>query len=135
MYSNFISTGNAWHQDSIIRFEVQVEDVSIPYRVTMKIRHNADYPYQNLYIFRTIMSAQGLEYTDTVNLLLADDQGNWLGEGLGELKTMSWAYNRKSLQFKESGNFTFTLQQGMRDEFLKGITDVGLEIYPVYDSK
>lgn len=117
-----------WHSDSVLTFEVPVKDINSFYYVSMKVRHNADYPYQNLYLFRTISSATGLEYQDTVDLTLADDRGKWLGEGIGELKTMAFAYGRGELRFTNMGKYTFTIQQGMRDTLLPGITDVGLTI-------
>ena len=128
MYDSFMSIENGWHSDSVLTFNVPVKDIESQYYVSMNVRHNADYPYQNLYLFRTISSASGIEYQDTVDLTLADDRGKWLGEGIGELKTMAFAYGRGGLRFTNIGKYTFTLQQGMRDTLLSGITDVGLTI-------
>ena len=128
MYDSFVPIQNGWHSDSVLTFEVPVKDVESQYYVSMRVRHNADYPYQNLYLFRTISSATGIEYQDTVDLTMADDRGKWLGEGVGELKTMAFAYGRGGLRFTNIGKYTFTLQQGMRDTLLPGITDVGLTI-------
>lgn len=130
-FASFQQIGQAWHQDSIVSFVVPIKDANVDYRVAMKLRHNAEYAYQNIYIFRTISSAKGLEYADTINVILADNQGKWLGSGIGEQKTMSLPYNRQSLRFNEPGKYTFTLQHGMRDTMLQGITDIGLEIFEV----
>lgn len=128
MFDSYVSIKNGWHSDSIISFNVPVNDIEAAYYVSMSVRHNADYPYQNLYLFRTISSASGIEYQDTVDLTLADDRGKWLGEGIGELKTMAYGYGRGGLRFTTMGKYTFTLQQGMRDTLLAGITNVGLTI-------
>lgn len=128
MFDTFKPINGAWHQDSIIQFVVPVEDNSATYAVSVKLRHNADYPYSNLYMFRTISSVNGVEYTDTVNYTLADASGKWLGSGIGEVKTMIWPYSRRGLQFTNAEKYTFSLQHGMRDTLLEGVMDVGLEI-------
>jgi len=129
VFSEFKSTAGHWHQDSIMSFQFDVDDVDATYQIALKLRHNADYAFQNLYIFRTIQSANGVEFADTANLIIADNYGKWLGSGVGELKTLSWGYSKKSIQFKRSGTFVFTIQHGMRDTLLTGVTDVGLEIF------
>lgn len=129
VYSEFIHIGGEWHQDSIATFTFEVDDVEATYSIALKLRHNADYPYQNLYIFRTIESPTGREFADTANLVLADNYGKWLGSGVGELKTMSWGYSRKSLKFNKAEKFIFSIQHGMRDTLLVGVSDIGLEIF------
>ena len=133
VYDEFKPVGGQWHLDSMKTFEVTISDTSVPYAVIMKLRHNADYPYANLYLFRTISSANGIEYADTVNLALANQQGKWLGSGIGEVKTMEWIYADRGLQFTDQRKYTFTLQHGMRDTLLNGIMDVGLELRPIID--
>ena len=131
VYDQFNAVGGQWHMDSTQTFVVDIGDNSLPYAVIMKLRHNADYPYSNLYLFRTIASANGVEYSDTVNLALANQQGKWLGNGVGEVKTMEWVYADRGLRFTDQRKYTFTLQHGMRDTVLEGIMDVGLELRPI----
>jgi len=135
MYDSFKPINGAWHQDSVVQFVVPVADNEETYAVSVKLRHNADYPYSNLYMFRTISSVNGIEYQDTVNFTLADATGKWLGNGIGEVKTMVWPYSRRGLKFTNTGKYTFTLQQGMRDTLLEGIMDVGLEINQITEEK
>lgn len=125
-YVDFKST--QWNQDSIVEFKVKVEDISRPFMVGVELRHNDDYPYSNLYLFRTISSSDGIEYTDTVNYTLANPSGAWVGKGMGAVKTMKYPFARKTLQLNHPGEFTFTFQQGMRDENLPGILSLGLSL-------
>lgn len=134
VFDEFQPIGGLWHQDSIQSFVVPIEDNSKPYAVIMKLRHNADYPYANLYLFRTIASSNGTEYTDTVNLAIADRQGKWLGQGVGEVKTMEWVFADRGLQFTDQRKYTFTLQHGMRDTLLEGVMDVGLELSQIEET-
>jgi gliding motility-associated lipoprotein GldH len=121
----------SWHADSVLSFTIPIESVDETYAVNVKMRHNANYPFANLYMFRSITSSNGIEYQDTVNFTVADARGKWLGKGVGELKTMVWPYRANTIKFNTPGKYTFTLQQGMRVEELKGVTDIGLEVYVV----
>lgn len=118
----------SWHQDSILEFTVPVEDVSMPFFVGTEIRHDNRYPYANLYLFRTITSKNGVEYSDTVNYTLASGDGAWLGSGIGEVKTMKFPYALQAMRLQEPGEYTFTFQQGMRETDLEGILSLGLTL-------
>ena len=72
---------NRWHMDSAITVQWAPQDAEKPVFMGMYVRHLDDYPYNNLYLFRTIRSSQGVEYSDTVNIALADDLGRWNGTG------------------------------------------------------
>ncbi|GAB5556068.1 MAG: gliding motility lipoprotein GldH [Schleiferiaceae bacterium] len=128
-YQEYIDLNEThWTAENIIEFNVPVEDVSMPFFVGTEIRHNNEYPYANLYLFRTITSENGLEYSDTVNYTLASNDGAWLGSGVGEVKTMKFPYALQAMRLKDPGNYTFTFQQGMRDEELEGILSLGLTL-------
>jgi gliding motility-associated lipoprotein GldH len=131
IFDSFKPLGGEWHADSIVEFTVPVEDVDETYAINVKMRHNANYPFANLYMFRKIKSNNGLEYQDTVNFIVADPRGKWLGKGVGEVKTMVWPYRANTIKFNTPGKYTFTLQQGMRQEALPGIMDIGLEVFVV----
>jgi gliding motility-associated lipoprotein GldH len=64
--------------------------------------------------------------TDTIEFYLANDRGEWLGGGL-TVKELPLLY-RENHQFANSGTYRLTLQQGMREETLKGVTEVGVQI-------
>ena len=126
-YKEISETG--WSQDSVISFTIDITDTNAAYDARLLLRANADYPYSNLYIFREVESERGKELRDTVQYVLADRFGKWLGEGVGDLKTYEWAYWPRSVQFKHAGTYKFTIQQAMRDHSLAGVTQVGLSLY------
>lgn len=118
-----------WHQDSTATFEVEISDTSQRYAIVFNLRANDQYPYANLYLFRSIESEEGVEYSDTANLTLADRYGKWLGEGVGALKTFRRPFAPRALRFRESGTYRFHFTQAMRQEVLPGVEYVGLSIY------
>lgn len=119
-----------WHQDSTAEFQVEIADTSRPYVVQFNLRANDQYPYSNLYLFREVSSAADLEYRDTAQIILANRYGEWLGDGIGDLKTFQRPFRNQPLLFNEPGVYTFSFTQAMRETRLEGVKSVGLTIYP-----
>ena len=65
--------------------------------------------------------------TDTFEITLADPTGKWLGEGFGGLKNRQVIYKR-NVYFPVSGEYKISIRQGMRENLLKGITDIGVRL-------
>lgn len=118
-----------WHKDSVLHFTVDITDTNVAYDARLLLRANNNYPYSNLYIFREVESDRGRELRDTLQYVMADRFGKWLGEGVGDLKTYEWAFWPRPVQFKHAGTYKFTVQQAMRNDNLEGITQVGLSLY------
>ncbi len=129
LYEAYMSIPNAsWSQDSIIEFEVMIEDTDVAYAAFNGIRHNPSFPYRNFYIFREVESERGLEYRDTVMFVLSDNKGLRLGDGFGNTKELTAPIGRAPFKFGERGIYTFRFIQGMRPEVVKGIEDVYFRI-------
>jgi gliding motility-associated lipoprotein GldH len=129
-YETYIDTDKeGWKKEGIAKFELEIEDTNSAYLVYFNLRANSNYTFSNLYLFRKIYSEDGLEYSDTAELTLADPYGKWLGEGLGELKTFSRIYRKEPLRFNRPGIYRFEFTHAMRENPLQGIEDIGLTIY------
>ncbi len=116
-----------WHKDSVIAFDVPVTDTKKNHHILIQVRHNTDYPYSNLWLFIEVTQPDGQVLSDTLEIALAEPSGRWLGKGNGSLRTIHQAF-RQQIYFPVSGSYRFTLQQGMRDEWLQGVHDVGIRI-------
>jgi len=66
---------------------------------------------------------------DTIEFVLADIEGRWLGKGWGAIKDNSVLLNR-SMRFPLKGKYEFKIQQAMRVDTLDGISDIGIQITP-----
>lgn len=127
IYSKFHTVPTSgWNQDSILTYDVEVEDSTTIYEVLIVVRHNMRYPYQNLWLFVDEFEKNMCIRRDTIEATLADNYGRWLGKGNNRF-TLLLMYN-SSCRFKLTGNYTFNIQHGMRTERLEGITDIGLII-------
>lgn len=124
-----ISEGT-WHKDSLVVFDVPVTDTIQQYNLFFNVRNNIDYGYSNLWLFVEIEQPDGTSLTDKFELALAAPSGKWLGKGFGGLKTREAIYKR-NVFFPVSGEYKIKVSQGMREDNLSGIRDVGLRIEKV----
>ena len=120
-----------WHMDSVVTVVWEPEQSEDAVFMSMYIRHSTEYPYNNLFLFRSIESTQGVEYTDTVNVALADPLGVWNGSGMSNLKTLEIPIGQGAVRFRDDERYTLKITQGMRDTVLYGIQDVGVQFEQV----
>lgn len=117
----------SWNKDSLLVFTVPVTDTVSNQNIYLSIRNDINYAYSNLWLFVTIEQTNGDSVSDKFEITLADPAGKWLGTGFGGLKTHEVIY-RRNVFFPTSGDYKITVQQGMREDVLKGISDVGIRI-------
>lgn len=120
----------SWEKDSVLVFTIPVEDTLQNHNFYVNIRNDVNYAYSNLWLFITIEQPDGKTISDKFEIALADPSGKWLGEGFGGLKTREAVY-RRNVFFPISGDYKVSIQQGMRENRLKGISDVGIRIEKV----
>ncbi len=116
-----------WNKDSVVVFNVHLTDTVKNHNLFVNIRNKGTYPYSNIYLFMSIGSPDGKMHTDTVEFVLAEPSGRWKGSGIGGLHDNQILY-KNSVFFPRKGNYRFLIKQGMRDNVLQGIRDVGIRI-------
>ena len=116
-----------WNADSGIVFGYSVIDTTSKNQLVIKVRHTTNYEFQNLFLFVTA------EKIDTLELLLANKEGKWLGKGIGDVREVEFVY-RKDKVFAKKGEVTFEIEQAMRYgelekiQHLNNIKAIGLSI-------
>ena len=116
----------AWDMQDSICFHVDMNDTTSRYNVLLHIRNTEQYPYQNLWLFVDEYQGETCVYQDTIEALLADDYGRWLGAGISRYE-LPLLYDEQR-RFEPTGEHSFVIRQGMRSEWLKGIQDIGVVI-------
>jgi gliding motility-associated lipoprotein GldH len=116
-----------WKVNDSVKFLVNVADTLTAYDISIHIRNDRRYAYSNLWMFIETSSPAGAVLRDTVEFVLADDNGQWLGQGLYSINSMLMPY-KTNVRFPYRGIYTFTLQQAMRKESIYGIKDIGLQV-------
>ena len=123
--------GGAWAQEAKHSFAFDISDTVGTHNVFIDVRHTGDYPYQDMYLFVDLEDPQGEHSVDTVDLILADGTGRWLGRGVGFIKADrhdAHVLYRHRDRFPRTGRYTLTLEQAMRVDPLPGVIDVGVSI-------
>ncbi len=108
-------------------FDVPVSDTLNKYNIFVTVRNADSYDFNNLYLFIDINSPMKVTERDTIECILADASGRWLGEGLGDIWDNKILFKR-NVRFRKPGTYQFTLTQAMRIDSLTMIMDAGLSI-------
>jgi gliding motility-associated lipoprotein GldH len=119
-----------WNYQNKLIFDVPITDTIAQYSLYLNVRISADYLFSNLYLnlHTTLPSMQ--KQTERKELILADENGKWLGKGLGDLFDYQVPVKEK-FRFKENGIYRFELEQNMRNDTLIGVISSGLRIEKV----
>jgi gliding motility-associated lipoprotein GldH len=115
-----------WSQKEPAHFEVNIENNRQLYDVFIEIRNSNNYPFRNIWLFVDITTPDGKQRRDSINAELADVYGKWYGSGIS-LYTYSFPYER-DMQYPLTGSYQYFITQGMREEKLVGISDIGLKV-------
>lgn len=127
VFFEYHSFANAeWNRDNPAVFNVNIEDNSQPYNISIELRNNNTYPFSNIWLFVEYKMPNGTSCADSISAELADVYGKWYGKGLS-LYNLSIPYETLIL-FPDTGTYVYSISQGMREYTLKGISDIGLKV-------
>jgi gliding motility-associated lipoprotein GldH len=116
-----------WNRDNVLEFQVEIQDSIRPNDFYIQLRNTTDYPYSNLYFFLDTEFPNGEIIRDTIQCILAEPNGKWIGEGLGKIKS-NRILLRNNVRFPYSGYYLFRVEHAMRVVDLAGIADFGIRI-------
>ena len=116
---------NGWNTDSIVSFKYTITDTTKKYDLSLKIRHTVDYEFQNLFLFLEEANK------DTIEIILANKNGQWLGSGISDVREFEYFF-AKQRTFTKKGDYELSIEQAMRHASvhkivnLENILDIGL---------
>lgn len=116
-----------WSYVNKIRVPVLIKDNKVPYNVFINLRHTGDYKYSNIFLLIHSRAPGGKVLTERKEFKLAYPDGQWLGKGSGNLYSYQLGFKSNYL-FPDTGKYLFEIEQNMRDNPLKEISDVGLRV-------
>lgn len=132
IYHEYHSISSAgWEKKDTLIYQIPATDSAHVVRLYAEIRNGLNYPYSDLYLVIKQNMADSLKWqTDTIKFQLADSLGKWIGTG-GENYYQSEQPVCNITLPKHPFLRTIRVSQGMKDNKLIGITDVGFRIeYP-----
>ena len=116
-----------WKKGNKVAFTVDIPDTISRLNYFLSIRNKGNYQFCNLYVFMTTIFPNGERSRDTLDCVLADNQGKWRGSGIGDIKSLQIQY-LKNVRFGQKGKYTFEFEQAMRTDNLEGIYEFGIKI-------
>ncbi len=116
-----------WTYVNKFRYDVPIADIKPAYNIYINLRVTGDYKYANMFILLTRVDPDKKSTTTRFELKLADKDGAWLGQGSGNLYSFQLPL-LTGYKFAAKGTYTFYIEQNMRDNPLREVSDVGLRI-------
>jgi gliding motility-associated lipoprotein GldH len=124
---NFSVENNVWNKDDIKLFSFDIQDTLSPLDLFINLRTTTDYPYSNLYIFLYSEYPNGYTDKDTLEFILAEPDGKWLGESSGTIIENQILISTGG-RFPNKGKYTFKIQHAMREPDLAEVIDIGFRV-------
>jgi gliding motility-associated lipoprotein GldH len=118
---------NVWDVNNKVKFEVDITDTSSLYNIYINFRHADGYMARNIFMFVTTTYMDGKSEVDTVEILLADETGKWMGDGLGDIWDNQKLF-KSGVRFQQAGKYIYELEHAMRIEQVPLVMDVGLRV-------
>jgi gliding motility-associated lipoprotein GldH len=116
-----------WNKNQTLHFEVEVTDTIHPHNLYLNVRNTGAYEYSNLWLFIKEKSPKGELKKDKFECRLAKENGRWLGSGFGTIYDLQIPYQQNVI-FPNKGTYRIEIVQGMREDVLKEIVNVGIRI-------
>lgn len=113
-----------WAYPEAMNFTLEHSDSIARGQLYLTVRHTADYLFSNLWAEVKRVNADSVVTADTVNIMLADSYGNWLGTGSGVWKQTEVPVG--DIYRHRSGGIV-TVRHIMRVDTLRGIDLVGVK--------
>ena len=124
--------GNVWNKNFKPEFEFEIKDTSLLYSLSVNVRHTNFYQFSNLWVMAYTTFPDGKTISSRVELPLADKDGKWHGDCLGDICDVNVSIQEKTL-FNQVGKHKIVLEQIMRNKSLNidelpGIMAIGLKV-------
>ncbi len=120
----------AWRYDDQPRMVAHITDTTKRYNIYLNLRHTPDYKYSNIFILFHQNQPGGRDTTERFELQLAESDGRWLGRGAGSIYAHQQLV-KENVLFTDTGKYVVVIEQNMRENPLREISDVGIRVEPV----
>ncbi|PJB12465.1 MAG: gliding motility lipoprotein GldH [Flavobacteriales bacterium CG_4_9_14_3_um_filter_40_17] len=131
---DYRNVGDFWQKDSAVVFNFYPPDTLKPYNLFINLRNNNDFGFSNIFLITELYFPNGLIQTDTLQYMMTNPKGEWLGNGFTDLKENKLWY-KENMRFPSLENYQIHIKQAVRKtgdvegiKELKGITQVGFRI-------
>lgn len=128
-YQNLSIEG--WKKTDTLKYQLPAQLAGKQYDLEVGLRHTENYPYQDIWM-EILYPLSPDRHPDTLHITLADKQVNWKGNGTSS-NLYQYTSPHHPVTFSPSDSMVQIIHI-MRDEPLKGISDVGIRLLPLTSS-
>ena len=114
-----------WQYGDTLNFRLEETDSLWHGDIAVVVRHSAAYPYNNIWLELSYPPTDSIT-PDSVNIILADDFGHWLGRGLG----LSYQKVDTVIRDLTLSSANIGLRHIMRNDKLTDIEQIGIIFKP-----
>jgi gliding motility-associated lipoprotein GldH len=125
--------GPPWLASDPITIQFEILDTLTLVNLYVNIRHNTSYEKSNLFLFVDTWYPNAHHTRDTLEFILAQPDGQWIGKGFGKIKALQVPIAR-GVRFPLMGEYKMQFEQAMRVKDLDGIEDIGIRIEKMQDN-
>ncbi len=125
--------GHSWKSSFKPSFTFRIKDTTSAYQLFLTLRHNDKYNYNNIWLNISVQPpGTNAAKTFQASKPLGTNDNGWLGTGMDDiydhrnLLLQEMAENGVSL--RRAGDYTFTIEQIMREDPLNNVMNVGLRL-------
>ncbi len=108
----------------------EITDTASLYNIYVVLRHTDAYRYNNIWVNVTTQTPNDTPRTQLLNIALADNTRGWLGSGMDDIFDRRARITQAPVSLKK-GQYTFKLQQAMREDPLAYILSAGIRVEKV----
>lgn len=116
-----------WNASDKATINFSVADTSAYYNLFVVLRHSDAYGYNNIWLNLTVIPPGDTAQSQLKEFQLADNKKGWLGSGMDDIFEHRIQVNNQPIKYK-AGNYTFILQQMMREDPLEHVLNAGIRI-------
>lgn len=116
-----------WSYLNKVQIPFEISDTAARYNLLINLRHTSEYKYSNIFFLIHIILPDGKKFVERKEFRLALPDGEWLGKGAGDIYSYELPY-KADYKFNRKGKYVLILEQNMRDNPLREVTDAGLRV-------
>ena len=114
-----------WYTSNKPNFVFTINDTAALYNIFIVLRHTDAYHFNNIWLNVTTFAPGDTANTQQLNLRLGDNTKGWLGSAMDDIIEHRIPITKNPVYLKK-GNYTFILQEIMREDPLQNILNAGI---------
>lgn len=120
---------HAWSSKEKLSFNFTITDTSSLYNIFAVVRHEDAYHFNNIWLNVTTITPDKKTTDQKVNLTLGNNSG-WLGTAMDDIIEHRVLLTKFPVKLK-GGQYTFAIQQIMREDPLQNMMNAGIRVEKV----